>query len=104
MPSHYGAQSSKVDNRVSNHFRPLPSDEAAIGNHIHLRTLAISAVLLEVIMTLEVVAAPINDTARSLGIGRTKVYELISEGKLQTIKIGRRTLVKADSIRALVAA
>jgi len=37
-----------------------------------------------------------------LGLGTTKLYELISEGKLQTIKVGRRTLVKTDSIRALV--
>ena len=53
---------------------------------------------------METIAAPINDAARALGIGRTSIYALIKEGKLQTVKIGRRTLVKADSIRALVAA
>jgi excisionase family DNA binding protein len=55
-------------------------------------------------MGMEVLAAPINDAARSLGIGRTKIYELIADGTLATIKIGRRTLVKTDSIRALVEA
>jgi excisionase family DNA binding protein len=53
---------------------------------------------------MEVVASPINDTARSLGVCRATIYKLINNGQLQTIKIGRRTLVKADSIRALVAA
>lgn len=53
---------------------------------------------------MEIVAAPINDAARSLGCGRTKIYEMIADGKLQTIKIGRRTMVKASSIRALVEA
>lgn len=53
---------------------------------------------------MEVIATPINEAARCLGIGRTSVYKLISERKLDTIKIGRRTLVKADSIRAFAAA
>lgn len=51
---------------------------------------------------METIAASVNETARSLGLGRTKIYELINDGKLTTIKIGRRTLVKADSIRALI--
>lgn len=50
---------------------------------------------------METVTASINDTAKSLGVGKTKVYELIHAGKLDIIKIGRRTLVRADSIRAL---
>ena len=39
---------------------------------------------------------------KALNIGKTKIYELISEGRLKTVKIGRRTLVTTDSIRALV--
>jgi excisionase family DNA binding protein len=37
-----------------------------------------------------------------IGIGRTKLYELIGRGDLQTVKIGRRTLVKSTSIEALI--
>jgi len=44
----------------------------------------------------------IGGASRATGLGRTKLYELINEGKLKTVKIGRRTLVKTDSIRALV--
>lgn len=42
-------------------------------------------------------------TARAaLGIGTTKIYELIGEGQLLTVKLGRRTLIRTDSIHALV--
>lgn len=33
------------------------------------------------------------------GIGRTRIYELIREGKLEAKKEGRRTLILADSLR-----
>jgi hypothetical protein len=46
----------------------------------------------------------IPETQKALGgLGRNSVYNLINGGKLETVKIGRRTLVKADSIRALAA-
>jgi excisionase family DNA binding protein len=51
---------------------------------------------------MEVISTPINEAARSIGIGRTTIYKLIAEGRLKTVKIGRRTLIKTDSIRALV--
>jgi len=43
----------------------------------------------------------IADAADALGIGRSKTYELIGQGKLLTVTIGRRRLVRADSIRAV---
>lgn len=43
----------------------------------------------------------IVDAANSLGVSRSKTYELISEGRLLTVSIGRRRLVKTESIRAL---
>ncbi len=51
---------------------------------------------------MEPIAASINDTAKALSLGRTSVYALIREGRLETIKLGRRTLVKIDSIRRLL--
>lgn len=44
----------------------------------------------------------INDTAKALGLGRTFTYALINKGRLETVKLGRRTLVTADSIKALI--
>lgn len=43
----------------------------------------------------------INDAARTLGIGRTHLYRLISEGKVETVSLGRRGLVKTASLRKL---
>jgi len=51
---------------------------------------------------MEPVTVTINGAEKALNIGKTKLYELISEGRLKTVKIGRRTLVTTDSIRALV--
>jgi len=36
--------------------------------------------------------------AASLGLGRTTTYRLIKEGRLRSIKVGRRRLVPADEI------
>ena len=51
---------------------------------------------------MERLAYSINETARALSLGRTSIYALIGEGKLETFKLGRRTLVKAESIKRLV--
>ena len=51
---------------------------------------------------MEPIVASITDTAKALSVGRTTVYKLIAEGKLETVHFGRRQLVKAASIRALV--
>jgi len=46
---------------------------------------------------------PINEAAKTLGIGRTKLYELISAGEVDLLKIGSKSLVTTASIQALVA-
>lgn len=43
----------------------------------------------------------ILDAAKALSLGRSKLYQLIGEGRLETVTIGRRRLVRVDSIRAL---
>ncbi len=52
---------------------------------------------------MERLAYSINETARTLSCGRTTIYVMISDGRLETFKLGRRTLIKADSIRRVVA-
>ncbi|MEG8223911.1 helix-turn-helix domain-containing protein [Sphingomonas sp. HH69] len=44
----------------------------------------------------------VKDAASSLGVGKTLTYGLIKNGRLETVKIGSRTLVKVDSIKALI--
>lgn len=46
----------------------------------------------------------IRDTMGALSIGRTSVYNLIKAGRLETVKLGSRTLIKLSSIHALVGA
>lgn len=48
------------------------------------------------------VSLPINEAAQAIGIGRTKIYQLINSGDLEAVRIGRRTLVKTSSIEALI--
>lgn len=53
---------------------------------------------------MERLAFSINETARALSIGRTSVYVMIADGRLETFKLGRRTLIKAESIKRLISA
>lgn len=52
---------------------------------------------------MDILTASINDTAKALGLGRTSVYSLIKNKRLNVVKIGRRTLVRVDSIQRLLA-
>lgn len=40
----------------------------------------------------------VNDTLTFLGIGRTKLYQIMNSGEIKFIKIGKRTLIKRDSL------
>jgi excisionase family DNA binding protein len=39
---------------------------------------------------------------RALGLGRTTVNAMISDGRLESVKLGGRRLVKVESIRRLI--
>lgn len=52
---------------------------------------------------MERLAYSINDTAKVLSLGRTSIYAMIADGRLDAFKLGRRTLIRAESIRRLVA-
>lgn len=42
-------------------------------------------------------------TQKMLGIGKTKVFELLKSKKLKRVKIGTKTLVTVESINTLAA-
>lgn len=52
---------------------------------------------------MEPIAVSINDAASALGLGRTSIYAMIADGRLEAFKIGRRTLIRVESIQRLVA-
>ena len=48
-------------------------------------------------------AHTVPDAVRISGIGRSKLYELIRSGALDARKLGGRTLIPAEALRALIA-
>lgn len=50
---------------------------------------------------MEPLFASVVDASRLLGVGRTTLYRLIGEGQLETVKIGRRRLIKTVSLHRL---
>jgi putative molybdopterin biosynthesis protein len=48
-------------------------------------------------------ALSILDTAKSLSIGKTSVYNLIKKGKLPLFKIGARSVIRREDIDAFLA-
>ena len=43
----------------------------------------------------------VPDVSRVTGLGRTKVYDLINDGTIETKKIGKRRLCRLSSARSL---
>jgi excisionase family DNA binding protein len=50
---------------------------------------------------MDVLAVSVNEAARILGVGRTSLYAMIREGRIDILKLGRRTLIKTASLRRL---
>ena len=44
----------------------------------------------------------VSDAAKMLGLGRTKIYDMLAKGQILSMRIGSRRLVKVDSIKALI--
>ncbi len=53
---------------------------------------------------MEPITLTINDAAKSIGIGRGSLYKLINQGRVETVKICGRRLVKVDSLKRLAGA
>ena len=51
---------------------------------------------------LQPLAYSVAEACRVTSIGRTRIYALINEGKLEVRKVGKRTLIPAGSLRALI--
>ena len=51
---------------------------------------------------MEPLSVTVRDACKIVGIGPTKLYELIGAKRVETVRIGRRTLVTTASLRRLV--
>jgi len=47
-------------------------------------------------------AYSIREAMHASSLGKTKMYELINQGKLQAVRIGGRTVIPAESLHALI--
>ncbi len=45
----------------------------------------------------------VTDFMASTGLGRTKTYELIGSGELETVTCGRRRMIPAEALQDFVA-
>ena len=50
----------------------------------------------------EPICVRVNDAARMIGVGRTKLYELIAAGEIETVKLGKSTRITTASLHNLV--
>jgi excisionase family DNA binding protein len=51
----------------------------------------------------DIITATIPEFCRVSGLGRSTTYELIDEGQLKSIKVGKRRLIVLASYRQMVA-
>ena len=49
----------------------------------------------------ERISCTVPDALQATGLGRTKLYELIGKGVVETTKVGTRTLVMVASLKRL---
>ena len=54
--------------------------------------------------TIEHEGLSIAEACSTAGIGRTKLYEAIADGRLKARKFGKRTLILRDDLRQFLAA
>lgn len=50
----------------------------------------------------EPLAVRVPEACRMIGIGRSKLYELIAEGAIHVVKIGSVTVIPVAQLRALI--
>ncbi|WP_072896014.1 helix-turn-helix domain-containing protein [Sphingobium sp. YR657] len=44
----------------------------------------------------------VNDAARMIGVGRTKLYALIAAGEIDTVRLGKATRITTASLHGLI--
>lgn len=49
--------------------------------------------------TIDPISVRIPMAVRATGLSRSKIYELIAQGEIETAKVGRATVVFVDSLR-----
>lgn len=50
------------------------------------------------------IAASIPESARIVGVSRSLIYKMLNEGRLPSVKIGRRRVIPIEALRAFIEA
>ncbi|WP_188063824.1 helix-turn-helix domain-containing protein [Sphingobium sp. KCTC 72723] len=50
----------------------------------------------------EPICVRVNEAASMIGVGRTKLYELIAAGEVETVKLGKATRITTASLHDLI--
>lgn len=50
----------------------------------------------------EPIAVRVSDAVKMIGLGRSKIYELIASGDIEIVKVGAATLIPVASLRKLI--
>jgi excisionase family DNA binding protein len=53
---------------------------------------------------MEPVACSVQEAAAAIGVCQASIYNWMKAGRIASVKVGRRRLVKIDSVRKLVEA
>lgn len=51
---------------------------------------------------MEPIALSVSDAVKASGLGKTTLYEAMSDGRLETRKVGRKRLILTRSLRRLI--
>lgn len=51
---------------------------------------------------MEPIVVSVYEAAKALNLGRTSIHKLMKSGELESVKLGSRRLIKADSVRRLI--
>ena len=85
--------------------------EAAVGTRLESALLELAAAIREEVAAASLSAGPVPDrllsideAARALGIGRTRLYGELSRGNLRSRKIGRRRVISSSALAEYAAA
>jgi excisionase family DNA binding protein len=54
------------------------------------------------VVAMEPITVTVRGACEATGLSRAKIYELIADGRLDSVKVDNRRLVRMASIRALV--
>ena len=50
------------------------------------------------------ICCSVADAAKAIGVSRATLYNYLNDGKIETVKVGGRRLVKIESVKRLVEA